>query len=267
MKLCVWLASILLLLPLGGCQLFYTTSAETSPSSLISEHAVEHIASAERQESAPAPGVSAPAEVPPKPKSVSEPEATLVPLPELPPADFVRVQDYLPNIHVELRYAAEDNFTGQTIYQFTDAYLRAGTVQKLMEVQEALSEEGYNLLIWDAFRPVEAQCKLWEVFPDPVYVANPGKGFSSHSRGNTVDITLVTLAGESVEMPTDFDNFSPLADRDYRDVPEIAAANAVLLETVMSDCGFQPYSGEWWHFSDRDSYPVEEIFIPEQNAK
>ena len=219
------------------------------------------------QSPSPAP-VSEPSETTeqdPLPESVSEP----APLPEPEPApepaaeDFVPVADYLPQVRVDLRYAGSDNFTGQTIYDFTDAYLRYGTVQKLSQAQEALEEAGYSLLIWDAFRPVEAQFRLWEVCPDPVYVANPETGYSSHSRGNTVDVTLTDLAGNAVEMPSGFDDFSPLADRDYSDVPAEAAAHAQLLEEVMTACGFRPYSGEWWHFSDTDEYPVEETFSPD----
>ncbi len=172
------------------------------------------------------------------------------------------VTDYVPGIQVDLKYAGEDNFTGQVIYDFSEAYLRYSTIQKLAAVQEILSAEGYSLLIWDAFRPVEAQFRLWEVCPNPVYVANPERGYSSHSRGNTVDVTLALEDGTPAEMPTGFDDFSPLADRNYSDVPEIPAANARLLEDVMADCGFQPYSGEWWHFSDTDSYSVEADFVP-----
>ena len=175
---------------------------------------------------------------------------------------FVLVEAWLPDVRTELRYATENNFTGQIIYSFDEAWLRYGTVQKLAKAQEILSKHGYSLLIWDAFRPTAAQWKLWEVFPDSVYVANPEKGYSSHSRGNTVDVTLVTADGGTVEMPTKFGDFSSLADRDYSDVPEEAALNAILLETVMTDCGFKPYSGEWWHFSDTDAYPVDESFVP-----
>ena len=185
------------------------------------------------------------------------------PAPEPEKETFVQVESWLSDVRTELRYATENNFTGQIIYTFDDAWLRYGTVQKLVKVQEVLAEQGYSLLIWDAFRPTVAQWTLWEVFPDPVYVANPEKGYSSHSRGNTVDVTLVTSDGELVEMPTEFDDFSSLADRDYSDVPEEAAQNALLLESVMTDCGFKPYSGEWWHFSDTDTYPVEELFIPD----
>lgn len=219
------------------------------------------------QSPSPAP-VSEPsetAEQDPLPESVSEPAPLPEPkpAPEPEPADFVPVADYLPQVRVDLRYAGSDNFTGQTIYDFTDAYLRYGTVQKLSQAQKELEDVGYSLLIWDAFRPVEAQFRLWEVCPDPVYVANPEKGYSSHSRGNTVDVTLTDLAGNAVEMPSGFDDFSPLADRDYSDVTAEAAAHAQLLEDVMDSCGFRPYSGEWWHFSDTDEYPVEETFSPD----
>ncbi len=205
----------------------------------------------------------APPPVPaPEPKPESVPESEPEPKPEPAPEDFVPVADYVPGVRVELKYAGSDNFTGQVIYDFTEAYLRYGTAQKLAAAQEALAAQGYSLLVWDAFRPAEAQFRLWEICPDPVYVANPEKGFSSHSRGNTVDVTLVLPDGSPVEMPTGFDDFSSLADRDYSDVPEAAAVNARLLEDVMTDCGFKPYAGEWWHFSDTDSYPVEEDFVP-----
>lgn len=196
-----------------------------------------------------------------EPEEGSEPAEVTESIPA--PEDFVRVADWIPDIYTDLRYASDNNFTHQVIYSFSDAYLRYGTVQKLASAQESLETAGYSLLIWDSFRPVSAQFKLWEVCPDPAYVANPEKGHSSHSRGNTVDITLVTLDGEPVEMPTDFDDFTAMADRDYSDVGEEAAANARLLEDAMTAAGFKPYSAEWWHYSDTTSYPVEETFIPE----
>lgn len=208
----------------------------------------------------PLPADSVTPEAPAEAKPLPEPEPA--PVPEPAPADLVVVVDYIPGIYTELRYASDNNFTHQVIYSFSDAYLRYGTVQKLASAQESLETAGYSLLIWDSFRPVSAQFKLWEVCPDPAYVANPEKGHSSHSRGNTVDITLVTLDGEPVEMPTDFDDFTAMADRDYSDVGEEAAANARLLEDAMTAAGFKPYSAEWWHYSDTQSYPVDEQFIP-----
>lgn len=185
-----------------------------------------------------------------------------LPLPEPEDEDFVRVKDYIPDIVVELRYATENNFTGQVIYDFTELWLRYGTVKKLMAVQAEVGQSGLSLKVWDGFRPTAAQFKLWEVCPDATYVANPNNGFSSHSRGNTVDLTLVYADGTELTMPTGFDDFSRLADRDYSDCSPEAAANARFLENVMKKHGFKPYTGEWWHFSDTQSYPVEKDFQP-----
>ena len=125
-------------------------------------------------------------------------------------SDFVNVKDYISNIYVELKYNTKDNFTGQKIYNFSEAYLRYGTVKKLLSVQNDLQELGLSLKIWDAFRPITAQFDLWEACPNSIYVANPNKGFSSHSKGNTIDITIVDNEGNEVIMPTEFDDFSEL---------------------------------------------------------
>jgi len=172
------------------------------------------------------------------------------------------VLDWIPEIRQELKYATPDNFTGQTIYPFSDAYLRYGTVKKLQAVSEELAAQGLALKIWDGFRPVSAQFTLWQVCPDPTYVANPQTGFSSHSRGNTLDVTLVYADGTELEMPTGFDDFSEKADRDYSECNTRAANNALLLQDVMEKHGFAGYFGEWWHYSDTQSYPVDETFEP-----
>ncbi|MDR3259754.1 MAG: M15 family metallopeptidase [Fusobacteriaceae bacterium] len=176
--------------------------------------------------------------------------------------DFILVTTYIPSIYVDLKYAGEDNFTGQKIYDFNDAYLRYGTIKKLKKVQENLLKKGYSLKIWDAFRPPLAQFKLWEVVPDARYVANPKKYFSPHSRGNTVDITMVTAEGEEIPMPTQFDEFSKKADRDYSDNTKEQKNNALILEKEMIKAGFIGYHREWWHYVDAKSYPVEKKFIP-----
>ena len=190
------------------------------------------------------------------------PDTAVILQPEPADSDFVPVADYFPDLSVELRYAGEDNFTGQQIYPFREAYLRYGTVKKLILAQEILSTQGLGLKLWDGFRPVTAQFLLWEACPDPRYVADPRYGYSSHSRGNTVDITLTDASGLELTMPTGFDVFSSLADRDYSDCPEEAARNARLLQEAMEEAGFQGYFGEWWHFTDTDAYPVEEVFEP-----
>ena len=204
------------------------------------------------------PGISSgpPTEVPAEPPTEE---------PTQPPAneELVIVTDYIPGIREELAYATEENFTGQKIYDFYSAYLRYGTVKKLAAVCEELEQQGLGILIWDGFRPVSAQAALWEVCPDPLFVSHPVTGTRAHCRGNAVDLTLVDLeTGEQLTMPTGFDVFTSLADRDYSDCPPEAAANARLLETVMEKHGFKPFWAEWWHFTDSDDYPVAEDFEP-----
>ena len=220
---------------------------------------------------APPPATQPPATQPPAtqppatepPETVpTEPPVLEVELPEPDNSDFVRVRDYIPDIFVELRYATEDNFTGQTIYPFQELWLRYGTVQKLARVQDALREQDLYLKVWDGFRPVSAQFALWEVCPNPTYVANPNGGYSSHSRGNTIDLTVVDAEGNELTMPTGFDDFSKKANRDYGDVSAEAAQNARLLERAMKDAGFSSIYSEWWHFVDTQSYAPEKVFQP-----
>ena len=203
----------------------------------------------------------APTEPETEPPVTAPTEPALLPEPE--DDELVRVIDYIPTAWEDLAYASANNFTGKQIYDFYNAYLRYGTVQKLAAACAELEEQGLGILIWDGFRPVSAQAALWEICPDPKYVSHPVTGTRAHCRGNAVDLTLFDLeTGEMLPMPTGFDDFSALADRDYSDCVPEAAANARLLETVMKKHGFKPYSAEWWHFTDTDSYPVSEDFEP-----
>lgn len=172
---------------------------------------------------------------------------------------FVRILDYIPDAEIDLRYATPNNFTGTVIYDDPEAYLCYGTVKKLIQVQSELKEIGYRILIWDAYRSIEAQWKLWETYPDPTFVANPNNGITSHSKGNTIDISMVYADGSPVEMPSAFDEFSAIADRDYSDVPDDAASNAMLLEDVMYRNGFTGYYGEWWDYSDTNRYELRPV--------
>ena len=203
------------------------------------------------------------------PSAPSEPapvlEVPVVNLDEMPkrePGDFVKVRDYIPDLVVELKYATSSNFTGSVIYDFTEAYLRYSTVLKLMDVQAELREQGLRLKIWDGFRPLEAQEKLWNANPDPSYLSNPKTGTNSHSRGHTVDLTIVDATGKELEMPTGHDEFTAYADRDYSDCTDAAAKNAMLLQEVMEKHGFEGLKTEWWHFTEKAEYEIEQVFDP-----
>ncbi len=174
------------------------------------------------------------------------------------PADdeLVLVAEYAPEILLDIRYATVNNFTGTIIYTNADAYLRYGTLCKLIAVHNELQSHGYGLKIWDAYRPIEAQFKLWKVYPDASFVANPLTGYSNHSRGNTVDVTIVTIDGAEVEMPSLFDEFGKKAHRQYTDDAPDVAERATLLQECMYKHGFDGYYKEWWHYTDTTKYPI-----------
>lgn len=173
---------------------------------------------------------------------------------------MVNVAAFIPDLKINLRYASNDNLCGEKIYTSDVACLRRGTAEKLRAAQQDLKRQGYELLLWDAYRPPAAQFKLWEKMPDARFLINPHKAYSHHSRGVAVDVTLLDRNGRELVMPSAFDEFSARADRDYSDVNAQAANNAQLLERIMCQNGFLSIYYEWWHFvdSDRSQYDVWE---------
>ena len=101
------------------------------------------------------------------------------------------------------------------------------------------------------------QKKMWAKFPLDGYVANPAKG-SNHNRGAAVDLTLVDKEGRELPMPSDYDEFSERAHRDYAGGTEEQRKNRQILEDEMTKEGFHGISTEWWHFDDKDckNYPL-----------
>ncbi len=174
------------------------------------------------------------------------------------PQEMVNLQLFIPGIYIDLRYAGNQNVFGEKIYKNGEAFLRLGTAKKLKAAQEEFRQKGYSLKIWDAYRSPEAQFKLWKIMPDARFVVNPNTGYSYHSKGVAVDLTLVDKNGNELPMPSGFDNFTGLANRDYSDVEKVRADNARLLESVMVKHGFISIYYEWWHFvdADRDQYEV-----------
>lgn len=174
--------------------------------------------------------------------------------PEAKKTDFVNLAEYIPALLIDLPYAGTDNFTQTKLYNQNIAYLRKGTADKLKAAVEELNRAGYHARIWDAYRPPEVQFKMWSVFPDANYVANPWAGYSSHSRGSAVDITI-----DNLPMPTAYDDFSARASRANQN------DNARYLEAVMVKHGFKPLASEWWHFIDTETYePAEKVTLAPQ---
>lgn len=165
---------------------------------------------------------------------------------------MVNLKEYIPSLHIDMRYAGENNIVGRPIYNSPHAYLRLGTAKKLKKAQEEFLSCGYSLKIWDAYRPPQAQFELWQEYPDARFLVNPHIRPSLHSHGIAVDVTLVDKHGSELDMPSGFDDFTAKADRDYSDVGEEQANNAQLLEMIMNENGFDSIFYEWWHFIDSD---------------
>src|SRR6478736_796219 len=180
------------------------------------------------------------------------------------PEDLVDVQKAVPGIVLDIRYATTNNFTGQKLYPFAGCYLRRAAAEKLAAAQAELKPLGYGFKIYDGYRPMSVQRKMWEVFPQPGYVADPKKG-SRHNRGAAVDVTLIRLSdGTELPMPTPYDDFTERAHRNYMDLPAEVIQNRELLERVLTKHGFVGLPTEWWHFDDRDwrNYPLLDIPVP-----
>src|SRR5579885_233016 len=131
------------------------------------------------------------------------------------PTDLVNVATEIPTIHLDIKYATTDNFTGKKVYPVAKCYLRRSVVEKLKKVQEELLVMGLSLKIWDGYRPLSVQEIFWNLVPDERYVANPKKG-SRHNRGAAVDLTIVYAdSGKELLMPTAIDDFTEKAHADY----------------------------------------------------
>jgi D-alanyl-D-alanine dipeptidase len=202
------------------------------------------------------------------------------------PSGFVYVEDTVPGIEIELRYFSNHNFVGERIDGYTAprCILTEKAALALKSVQEDLNRFGLGLKIFDAYRPQQAVDHFvkWskdqgdvrmkaEFYPEMAkenlfkdgYIAEK----SGHSRGSTVDLTIVSLdpkaQGVELDMGTGFDYFGP---RSWPNNPEIGAVqrtHRMLLQLVMEKHGFIPYSKEWWHFTLKgEPYPETYFNFP-----
>jgi zinc D-Ala-D-Ala dipeptidase len=168
--------------------------------------------------------------------------------------ELVDVASLTPSIRLDIRYATSNNFTGKAVYPVARCMLRKEMAERLVRVQQKLEHKNMGLKIFDCYRPFSIQQVFWKLVPDGRYVAEPiVKGGvpiagSRHNRGAAVDVSLVDHQGVPLEMPTDFDDFSEKAHRNYAGSSSIAKTHLRLLEQAMSEEHFQGIATEWWHF-------------------
>ena len=192
------------------------------------------------------------------------------------PSGFVLLGDYVPAILQEIRYYSTFNFIGDRIdgYEEPCALLTKEAARALKGVSGELLVQGYRLKVFDAYRPVSAvkHFVLWGIedqdvrmkpwfYPELDKNALFAEGYiakrSSHSRGSTVDLTLLDMkTGQELDMGSPFDLFSEVSHPDYRGVSQEQYENRMLLQEAMVRGGFVPLDCEWWHFTlANEPYP------------
>ncbi len=193
---------------------------------------------------------------------------------------FVLLSDFVPHIVQEIRYYSTYNFIGERIdgYEEPCALLTIEAARALKRAASELIVQGYRLKVFDAYRPECAvrHFVLWGIedqdirmkpyfYPDLEKQELFRQGYiakrSSHSRGSTVDVTLLDMrTGKEVDMGSPFDLFSEVSHPDYRGITEEQYENRMLLQHVMRRAGFLPLDCEWWHFTLADE-PYPDIYF------
>jgi D-alanyl-D-alanine dipeptidase len=194
---------------------------------------------------------------------------------QLMPANFVYLRDIIPDIVEDVRYFSADNFVGEPIPGYEAACLLITTeaASALQKVQRHLQHAGLGLKVFDAYRPMRAVnfFRKWAQNPQDirkqaVYYPKLDKNmifaggylveFSSHSRGSTVDLTIIDANGIELDMGTCFDFFDPSSWTASQAVSPQQRANRMLLRTAMALHDFMPMEEEWWHFTlKNEPYP------------
>lgn len=165
---------------------------------------------------------------------------------------FVNLKNYSNDFVFDMKYATADNFLKEKVYPCDECFLRVKTIKSLLQANQAFMAKGYRIKLYDCYRPLAIQKKMWKLVPNPTYVANPKKG-SIHNKGGAVDITLVDSTGVELNMGTGFDFFGPEAGHNYTQLSAEILANRQFLKAVMLQFNFKPFDSEWWHYNLNNS--------------
>ena len=174
---------------------------------------------------------------------------------ELP--ELVDLSVIFPSLHIDLKYATADNITGSPIYREARCLLHTEAVTALAKSISIAQLAGLQLVVYDAYRPQQAQAILWNACPDPQYVVDVAIG-SNHSRGTAIDVTLMDDRGHLLDMGAGFDEMHDRSHAWHPSVPPAAQHNRLLLNAIMFGGGFVGINSEWWHFElpDAARYPL-----------
>ncbi len=161
---------------------------------------------------------------------------------------------------LDVKYATTDNFTGDVLYDCGKILLRKKVAEDLVKAHQLVKAKGYRMKIYDGYRPLSVQWRMWKKTPNKNYVADPRKG-SMHNRGCAVDLTLVDAQGKELDMGSPFDFFGKEAHLDFPHSPQVME-NRRILQDAMKKHNFKTIKTEWWHFSHRNLYAISNFPIP-----
>ena len=163
---------------------------------------------------------------------------------------FINIQTLSSDFVLDLKYATTDNFLKQKVYDCPECFLRTNTAKALVKANQDFIKLGFRIKLYDCYRPLDVQKKMWQILPGTNYVANPKKG-SKHNRGAAVDLTLVDLKGNDLDMGTKFDFFGPEAHHTYLKHSREVLTNRKLLKETLEKHNFKSIYNEWWHYEFR----------------
>ena len=189
-------------------------------------------------------------------------------------SDFAPVYSVINDAAYDIRYYSPNNFTGNKIngYKAPIAYMTKESLCALSVAADNLRPQGYRLLIWDTYRPQKAVDNFVEWINNPndegdkTFYPNIKKSEllkgqyimakSGHTRGSTVDLTLIKKDGSFVDMGGTFDLFSEISHPDYKKLTKEQKKNRKILHDAMVNAGFKGIDSEWWHFTlENEPYP------------
>jgi zinc D-Ala-D-Ala dipeptidase len=198
-------------------------------------------------------------------------------------AGFVDATEVVPGLRVDMRYTGDGNFVGRRIdgYEAPICLLTRAAAAALAAVQRDLAASGLGIKALDCYRPARAVADFLRWARDVADQRNKGDYYpdvdkrtlfrdgyisarSGHSRGSTIDLTLVRISdGQELEMGSPFDFFGPRSWSSARDVSAEARANRQVLAAAMRRRGFLSYYKEWWHFTlASEPYPDSYFDFP-----
>jgi len=175
---------------------------------------------------------------------------------------LVNLEELTTELAYEIRYATPNNFIGETLYDCAKCLLRPEVAEALLEANQYFCELGYRIKIYDCYRPLDVQKKMWEKVPRATYVGNPYGNGSVHNKGAAIDMTLETLDGCYIEMGSDYDYFGKEAHIDNYNFTKEILANRKVLFDGMRKFGFNTIRTEWWHFSYKKNRSYKTLNVP-----